>query len=101
MADQVIAQRGAGAEHRGKPAPQPGVGAQRGKQITAERHPGQHDQGQIGVGRRSQRGQQVSVGALGIKGQVLAEQPLRPGGVSESHPGQFPGRCRSSARTHP
>ena len=101
VADQVIAERGARAEHRGEPAPQPRVGAQRGEQVRAERHPGQGDQGQIRVGGGGQCGQQVCVSTLGIEGQVLAEQPLRPGCVSESHPGQFPGGCRSSARTHP
>ena len=100
VADQVIAERGARAEHRGKPVPQPGVSAQRGEQVTVEGHPGQRDQGQIGVGGRGERGQQVGVGALGIEGQVLTEQPFRAGCVSKSHPGQFPGRGCPSARTH-
>ena len=100
VADQVIAERGARAEHRGEPVPQPGVSAQRGEQVTVEGHPGQRDQGQIRVGGRGERGQQVSVGALGIEGQVLTEQPFRAGCVSKSHPGQFPGRGCPSARTH-
>ena len=100
VADQVIAERGARAEHRGEPAPQPGVGAQRGEQVFVERHPGQRDQGQIRVGGRGERGQQAGVGALGIEGQVLAEQPFRPRRVRESDPGQFPGRRGPSARAH-
>ena len=101
VAGQVITERGAGAEHRGEPASQPRVGAQGGEQVPAERHPGQCGQGQIRVGGGGQRGQQVSVGALGIEGQILAEQPFRPVRVSESHPGQLPGRGCPSARTHP
>ncbi len=54
VADQVIAERGARAEHRGKPVPQPGVSAQRGEQVTVERHPGQRGQGQIRVGGRGE-----------------------------------------------
>ncbi len=101
VADQVVAERGARAEHRGQPVPQPGVSAQRGEQVAVERHPGQRGQGQIRVGGRGERGQQVSVGALGVEGQVLTEQPFRAGRVSKSHPGQFPGRGRPSAHAHP
>ena len=99
---QVVGQAGADAEDGGQPVAELGFVAQRlpqgGPVVGGAEQPGQPGQGQVGIGRGGQRGQQrvgarlapllVRIGAA----EVGEQQALGPRGVRETQPGQSPGQ---------
>ena len=100
MPGQMLAQRSAGPQHGGQPGAQPRIVTQPAAQLSVDGHPGQRGQREIRVGGRGERGQQASVGAIGIKGEILGHQQLRAAGISETHPGQAAGWGGSAQHAH-
>ena len=102
---QVIGQARADPEHRGQPVAEVLLGAERGAQgVLAGRgaeQPGQAGQGEVGIGRGRDRGDQRVGPQLGRgHAEVGEQQGLGPRGIRESHPRQPP--CQRGPRaTHP
>ena len=106
---QVVGQAGADAEDGGQPVAEVGFVAQRlaqgGPVVRGAEHAGQPGQGQVGIGRGGQRGEQ-RVGArlarllVRIDAEVGEQQALGPRGVRETQPGQSPGQ-RGPRAAHP
>jgi hypothetical protein len=101
---QVVGQARADAEHRGQPVAEVLLGAERGAQGVLlagpgrGEQPGQAGQGQVGVGRRGDRGYQRVASQLGRgDAEVVEQQGLGPCGIRESHPRQPP--CQRGPRT--
>ena len=97
---QVVGQAGADAEDGGQPVAEIRLVAKRlaqgGRVLRGAEHPGQPDQGQVGIGRGGQRGQQrvaarIAVGVVRVDtAEVGEQQALGPGCVRETQPGQPP-----------
>ena len=106
---QVVGQAGADAENGGQPVAEVGFvvqpPAQGGPVVRGAEHAGQPGQGQVGIGRRGQRGEQ-RIGArlarllVRIDAEVGEQQALGSRGVRETQPGQSPGQ-RGPRAAHP
>ncbi len=98
---QVVAEGGAGPEHRGEPDPEARIGSQRGTQLGIGGQPRQAREGGVGIGGRRERLDELAVRALDVECHAAGNEPFCPVGVGEAERCQPSGQGGAARNAHP